>query len=85
MTTVARLKNNIAVPNHYALGVHVQTFLGHPTVWHNGAIDGFPSHLLCLSDQDIAIAVVTNAFPAPTAGDPHLNAVAIARAALRAP
>ena len=86
MTTPARLENNTVVSNWYALGVHAQTaFMGHPIVWHSGAIDGFQSHLLYLSDQDIAIAVVTNGFPAPAGGDPYLIAVAVANAALAAP
>jgi D-alanyl-D-alanine carboxypeptidase len=85
MTTPARLENNSVVSNSYALGVHAQTYLGHPIVWHNGAIDGFQSHLLYLSDQDMAIAIVTNAFPATAGGDPYLIAVAVAKAALPAP
>jgi D-alanyl-D-alanine carboxypeptidase len=85
MTTPARLANNTVVPNRYALGVLAQSFLGHPIVWHDGPIDGFQSHLVYLSDQDIAIGVVTNAFPAPASGNPYLIAVAVAKAALAAP
>jgi CubicO group peptidase (beta-lactamase class C family) len=84
MTTPARLENNAIVPNRYALGVLAQSLLGHPIVWHDGAIDGFQSHLVYLSDQDIAVAVVTNGFPAPAGGNPYLIAVAIAKAALTA-
>jgi D-alanyl-D-alanine carboxypeptidase len=82
MTTPARLADNTLVPNGYAFGVHVQAFKGHPLVWHNGAIDGFQSWLLYLSDQDLAVAVITNAFPAPQAGSPRLIADAVADAAL---
>ena len=82
MTTPARLANNTLVPNGYALGVHRQALQGHPIVWHNGMIDGFQSHLLYLTNQDIAIAVLTNGFPAPAAGDPYYIAVAVAKAAL---
>ena len=64
------------------LGVHSWSFQGHPIVWHSGAIDGFQSHLVYLSDEDIAIAAVTNGFPAPAGGDPYLIAVAIVKAAL---
>jgi hypothetical protein len=53
-------------------------------VWHDGAIDGFRSHLVYLSNQDIAVAVVTNGFPAPDSGNPALIAVAVAKAALGA-
>ena len=82
MTTPARLENNTVVPAGYALGVHSWSFQGHPIVWHSGAIDGFQSHLVYLSDEDIAIAAVTNGFPAPAGGDPYLIAVAIVKAAL---
>lgn len=82
MTTRARLANNTLVANGYAFGVHVQSFTGHPLVWHSGAIDGFQSWLLYLSDQDLAVAVITNAFPAPESGSPRLIADAVANAAL---
>jgi CubicO group peptidase (beta-lactamase class C family) len=85
LITPARLENNIVLRNRYALGVVVQRVLGHPAVWHGGAIDGFQSFLLYFSEQDIAIAVVTNAFPAPAAGDPEVIAMAVAEAALPAP
>ncbi|HEX7154757.1 MAG TPA: serine hydrolase domain-containing protein [Thermoanaerobaculia bacterium] len=84
MTTPARLANNTVLWNGYALGVIRQSLQGHPMVWHNGAIDGFRSHLIYLSDQDIAVAVLTNGFPAPPAADPYHIAVAIAKAALAA-
>jgi CubicO group peptidase (beta-lactamase class C family) len=82
MTTPARLADNTLVPNGYAFGVHVQAFKGHPLVWHSGAIDGFQSWLLYLSNQDLAVAVITNAFPAPQGGSPRLIADAVANAAL---
>jgi D-alanyl-D-alanine carboxypeptidase len=85
MTTPARFANGTVVPNRYAFGVLAQTYQGHPMVWHNGAIDGFQSYLLYLPDQEIAIAVITNAFPAPPGGNPQLIALAIAKAALPAP
>jgi CubicO group peptidase (beta-lactamase class C family) len=84
MTTPARLENNTVAPNGYALGVMAQKILGHPAVWHDGAIAGFRSFLLYFSDQDVAIAVVTNAFPAPAGGNPQLIAMAVAKAALPA-
>lgn len=85
MITPARLEDNTVAYFGYALGVYAQTFLGHPVVWHNGIIDGFQSFLLYLPDQDMAIAVVTNAFPAPAGGNPELIATAIAEAALGTP
>jgi hypothetical protein len=82
MTTPARLGNGTVVPSGYALGVLAQKILGHPAVWHNGAINGFQSFLLYFPDQDVAIAVVTNAWPAPAGGNPQLIAMAVANAAL---
>ena len=84
MTTAARLENNTVVPLGYALGVATRKIWGHPAVSHGGAVNGFLSFLLYLSDQEIAVAVVTNAFPAPAAGDSELMAVTIAKAALDA-
>jgi CubicO group peptidase (beta-lactamase class C family) len=82
MTTPARLENDTVAPNGYALGVMSQKILGHPAVWHDGAIAGFRSFLLYFSDQDVAIAVVTNAFPSPAGGNPQLIVIAVANAAL---
>jgi CubicO group peptidase (beta-lactamase class C family) len=82
MTTPARLANNAVVGNGYGLGVIKETILGHPAVWHNGAIEGYQSHLLYFPDRDIAVAVVINAFPTKTAGDPAAITLAVAKAAL---
>ena len=82
MTTPARLANNTVVANGYGLGVVRQTILGHPAVWHDGAIEGYQSFLLYFADRDIAIAVVINAFPSKTAGNPQAIALAVAEAAL---
>jgi D-alanyl-D-alanine carboxypeptidase len=79
MTTPARLNNTI-VPSSYALGVAVQNMVGQPAVWHSGAIDGYQSFLLYLPEEDIAVAVITNAFPAPPGGNPQL--IVTANAAL---
>jgi CubicO group peptidase (beta-lactamase class C family) len=61
-----------------------EPILGHPAVSHAGAIDGFQSFLVYFSDRDIAIAVLTNALPAPAAGNPQLIAIPVAKAALSA-
>ncbi|HEX7153583.1 MAG TPA: serine hydrolase domain-containing protein [Thermoanaerobaculia bacterium] len=82
MTTPARLNNNAIVPSSYALGVAVQNMVGQPAVWHSGAIDGYQSFLLYLPEKDIAIAVITNAFPAPPGGNPQLIVTAVANAAV---
>ena len=56
--------------------------LGQPAVAHGGIVNGFQSFLLYFPDRDIAVAVVTNAYPAPAGGNPELIAVAVANAAL---
>lgn len=84
MTTPAKFANNTVVPNGYALGVVADDFVGQPAVYHDGAIDGFESFLLYFPNQDMAIAVITNAFPAPIAGNPYFVAMAVAKAALGA-
>lgn len=43
-------------------------------------IDGFQSLLLYFSQEEIGVAVVTNAFPAPAAGAPQPIAIAVAAA-----
>ena len=83
MTTPAQLANNTVVP--YALGLDVKKMLGHPAASHGGAVNGFQSFLLYFPDRDIAIAVATNAFPAPAGGNPQLIAVAVANAAIATP
>jgi D-alanyl-D-alanine carboxypeptidase len=82
MITPAPLANNTVAP--YGLGLFVVKLLGHPAVSHAGAIDGFQSSLLYFPDQDIAIAVITNAYPAPAGTDAPLIAMEIAEAALAA-
>jgi CubicO group peptidase (beta-lactamase class C family) len=71
--------------NPYALGVVALEILGRPAVSHAGAISGFQSYLVYFSTEDVAVAVLMNAFPAPPAGDPELIAITVAKAALPAP
>jgi CubicO group peptidase (beta-lactamase class C family) len=66
----------------YGFGLVVQQILGRPAVWHNGAIYGYYTYLVYFSGEDLAIAVNTNAFPTPDAGNPELIAMAVAKAAL---
>ena len=80
MTTPAAHADNAVVS--YGFGVFLHKQLGHPAVWHGGDVDGFKTFLLYFPEQDAAIAIITNAFPAPDAGDPALMARAIAKAAL---
>jgi D-alanyl-D-alanine carboxypeptidase len=80
MITPTRLANNAIVP--YGLGLDVKNVLGHPAAAHGGSVYGFESFLLYFPDQDIAVAVITNAFPGPAAVRPHLLATAVAQAAL---
>lgn len=83
MTTPARLDDGTVVSTGYALGVAVANMLGRPAVWHSGAIDGFQSYLGHFPEQDLAVAVITNAFPVgPAGGNPQPMAMAVANAAL---
>ena len=82
MTTPARLTNNTVLP--YGLGVFLGKQLGQPAVSHTGGITGFLSSLIYFSDEDIAIAVIINANPAPTGADAHSIALSVAGAALGA-
>ncbi|HEX9982716.1 MAG TPA: serine hydrolase domain-containing protein [Thermoanaerobaculia bacterium] len=84
MTTAARLANNTVVPNSYALGVSVQKMFGHPAVSHGGAVPGFLSFLLYFPDQEIAVSVISNAFPFPADGNAELIAIALGKVALDA-
>jgi D-alanyl-D-alanine carboxypeptidase len=68
----------------YAFGLTVQKILGRPAVWHNGALEGFYCYVVYFSDQHVAIAVLTNAYPGPPAGNPELIAMTVAKAALPA-
>ncbi|HEU4521199.1 MAG TPA: serine hydrolase domain-containing protein [Thermoanaerobaculia bacterium] len=82
MTTPARLDDGSVVSSGYALGVAVANMLGRPAVWHSGAIDGFQSYLVYFPDEDLAVAVIINAFPVGPGGNPQTIAMAVANAAL---
>jgi D-alanyl-D-alanine carboxypeptidase len=81
MTTPARLDDGTVVTSGYALGIAVQNVLGRPAVWHSGAIDGFQSYLVYFPVEDIAVAVISTAFPAPPNANPQTIAMAVANAA----
>ena len=83
MTTGIKPPGNSIAP--YGLGVFVADQLGHPTVFHTGGIAGFQSSLVYFSDQDMAIAVIVNAWPAPASADATLIALTVAGAALATP
>ena len=80
MITPAKLANDTVVP--YGLGLDVKNVLGRPAASHGGAVNGFQSFVSYFPDQEIAVAVVINAFPAPPGGNPHLIVIAVANAAL---
>ncbi|HEU4520709.1 MAG TPA: serine hydrolase domain-containing protein [Thermoanaerobaculia bacterium] len=80
MVTPQRLADNTVAP--YGLGLFLQKQLGRPAVWHTGGIPGFQSSLVYFTDEDIGIAVIINALPAPAGVSAHLTAIAVARAAL---
>ena len=67
----------------YGLGLDLQDMAGQPAVSHGGAVEGYMSYLLYFPQQDIAVAVITNAFPVPTDHTPII-AVAVGSAALGA-
>ena len=83
MTTATRLANNTLEP--YGLGLFLQNQLGRKAVWHSGGIPGFQSSLVYFPDDDIAVAVIVNALPAPAGVSAHLIAIDVARAALVTP
>ena len=55
---------SVSVPYGFGLGVH--NILGQPAVSHNGGIDGYLSYLYYFPQRDIAVAVITNAWPVPS-------------------
>jgi D-alanyl-D-alanine carboxypeptidase len=80
MITPGKLSNNTLTP--YGLGVFVGKMMGHPTVSHTGGTPGFQSSLIYFSDQEIAVAAIVNASPAPAGVDANLIAVNVANVAL---
>jgi CubicO group peptidase (beta-lactamase class C family) len=80
MITPARLSNGDVVPFSYAMGLSAEKALGHPAVAHSGGGLGFEAYLLYLSNQEIAVAVITNG--APTDARPTAITLAVAKAAL---
>ncbi len=52
------------VHNNYACGWIVQDQDGHPSIWHNGGIDGFQSSLLRFPDEGLCAVVLSNLIPA---------------------
>lgn len=83
MTTPTQLANNTFEP--YGLGLFLQKQLGRTAVWHTGGIPGFQSSLVYFPDDDIAVAVIVNALPAPAGVSAHLIALNVAGAALAKP
>jgi hypothetical protein len=68
----------------YGLGLDLKNMSGQPAVSHGGTVDGYLSYLLYFPQQDIDVAVITNAFPVPTDHIPIIIAVAVGSAALGA-
>jgi len=67
----------------YGFGLELNDILGQPAVSHNGGIDGYLCWLYYFPQRDIAVAVLTNAWPVPT-DHPRVIATAVASAALGA-
>jgi D-alanyl-D-alanine carboxypeptidase len=67
----------------YGFGLGLQNILGQQAVSHNGGIDGYLSYLFYFPQRDIAVAVITNAWPVPT-DQAQVVATEVASAALGA-
>jgi CubicO group peptidase (beta-lactamase class C family) len=78
----ATMKTPLPPAAPYAFGLVVQTVLGRPAVWHDGAIYGFVTYLIYFSVEDVAVAVNMNTFPTPAGVNPEDIALAVAKAAL---
>jgi D-alanyl-D-alanine carboxypeptidase len=74
----------MVTPNNfvpYGLGLFVEPRLERAAVWHSGGIQGFRSFLLYFPDEEIAVAVLTNASKSTTDYAPFI-ALTVAKAAL---
>jgi D-alanyl-D-alanine carboxypeptidase len=65
----------------YGFGLELKNVLGRAAVSHAGGVDGFLSYLVYFPDRDIAVAVITNANPAPSLHS-EVIALQVAKAAL---
>ena len=80
MTTAGTLNNGDA--HSYGFGLMIGELPdGRPLISHGGGIFGFSSHLLCVPDEDLSIAVLTNTGGA----DPGAISRQILRAVLSSP
>jgi CubicO group peptidase (beta-lactamase class C family) len=48
------------IDTRYGFGLYVDTFNGHPRIWHNGLIYGFQSEVSSFPDDDVTIVVLIN-------------------------
>jgi D-alanyl-D-alanine carboxypeptidase len=58
MTTPVGVSVTAGTP--YGFGLGLRTFNGRPTIWHNGAINGFTADTNVLLDTGFAVVVLTN-------------------------
>lgn len=79
----ARMTTPVSPSVPYGFGVGLNNILGQPAVSHNGGIDGYLSYLFYFPQRDIAVAVITNAWPVPT-DQAQVIATAVSSAALGA-
>jgi D-alanyl-D-alanine carboxypeptidase len=79
----ARMTTPVSPFVPYGFGLGLEDILGQPAVSHNGGIDGYLSYLFYFPQRDIAVAVITNAWPVPT-DHAHVIATAVSSAALGA-
>jgi CubicO group peptidase (beta-lactamase class C family) len=68
----------------YGFGLATGKKLGRPAVWHTGGIAGFQSALAYYTNEEISVAVLINALPAPEEIDAYGAESSIAASALSA-
>jgi D-alanyl-D-alanine carboxypeptidase len=78
--TTPQLPGSIYPP--YGLGLFLKDQHGQPAAWHTGLINGFQTSLLYFPGEDLAVAVIVNALPAPPGVDAHLIALEVAGVAV---
>jgi CubicO group peptidase (beta-lactamase class C family) len=88
MSTTARLAdgalptgtapNGSRQPVSYGMGLFVGGEAAHPDLWHDGAINGFTSHLGLFGRSDMVVAVLVNT--SPNAGVPVAAIIAAMQA-----
>jgi CubicO group peptidase (beta-lactamase class C family) len=82
MRKATKLTNGSQVA--YGFGLGTGNKLGRPAVWHTGGIAGFQSALAYYANEELSVAVLVNALPAPASVDSYGAESSVAAAALAA-